>query len=84
VTTAIERSAWVQGVSATFEETLLVQNPTRGVPLTAYLNIEQRTLARRLRAEKMSLRNIAKQIGCSYAGIDVMLRGQGREARSVE
>jgi hypothetical protein len=36
--------AWVQGVSATFEETLLVQNPTRGVPLTAHLNIEQRAL----------------------------------------
>ena len=32
----------------------------------------------------MSLRDIAKQIGCSSAGIDVMLRGQGREARPVE
>jgi IS30 family transposase len=61
-----------------------MQNPTRGVPLTTHLNIEQRALARRLSAEKMSLRNIAKQIGCSYAGIDVMLRGQGREARPVE
>jgi IS30 family transposase len=32
----------------------------------------------------MSLRDIAKQIGCTYAGIDVMLRGQGREARAIE
>jgi IS30 family transposase len=71
-------------VSATFEETSLVQSSTRGVPLTAHLNIEQRALARRLRAKKMSLRDIAKQIGCSSAGIDVMLRGQSREARPVE
>ena len=76
-------TAWVQGVSATFEETPLVQNSTRGVPLTAHLNIEQRALARRLRAQK-SVRDIAKQIGCSSAGIDVMLRGQIREARPVE
>jgi IS30 family transposase len=61
-----------------------VQSPTRGVPLTAHLNIEQRALARRLRAKKMSLRDIAKQIGCSSAGIDVMLRGQSREARPIE
>jgi IS30 family transposase len=52
--------------------------------LTAHLNIEQRALARRLRAKNMSLRDIAKQIGCSSAGIDVMLRGQHREARPVE
>ena len=77
-------SAWVQGVSATFEKTPLVQRPTRGVPLTVHLNIEQRALARRLRARKMSLRDIAKQIGCSSAGIDVMLRGQVREARPIE
>ena len=52
--------------------------------MTAHLNIEQRALARRLRSEKMSLRDIAKQIGCSSAGIDVMLSGQVREARRVE
>ena len=52
--------------------------------MTAHLNIEQRALARRLRAQKMSLRDIAKQVGCSSAGIDVMLRGQSREARPVE
>jgi IS30 family transposase len=32
----------------------------------------------------MSLRDIAKQIGCGHAGVDVMLRGQSREARPVE
>jgi hypothetical protein len=47
-------------MSATFEDSPLVQSTTRGVPLTAHLNIEQRALARRLRAEKMSLRDIAK------------------------
>ena len=52
--------------------------------MTAHLNIEQRALARRLRARKMSLRDIAKQVGCGHAGIDVMLRGQSREARPVE
>jgi IS30 family transposase len=48
------------------------------------LNIEQRALARRLRAQKMSLRDIAKEIGCSRSGVDVMLRGQSREARPIE
>ena len=61
-----------------------MQRSTRGVPLTAHLNIEQRALARRLRARKMSLRDIAKQVGCGHAGIDVMLRGQSREARAIE
>ncbi len=61
-----------------------MQSPTRGVPLATHLNIEQRALARRLRAKKMCLRDIAKQIGCSSAGIHLMLRGQSREARPVE
>jgi IS30 family transposase len=52
--------------------------------VTAHLNVEQRALARRLRAQKMSLRDIARQIGCGHAGIDVMLRGQSREARPIE
>lgn len=30
-----------------------------------------------------SLRAIAKQVGCGHAGIDVMLRGQARQARPV-
>src|ERR1019366_7141911 len=29
----------------------------------------------------MSLRDIAKEVGCSHSGIDVMLRGQSREAQ---
>jgi IS30 family transposase len=29
----------------------------------------------------MSLRDIAKEVGCSHSGIDVMLRGQSREAK---
>ena len=52
--------------------------------MTAHLNIEQRALARRLRAQKMSLRAIARQVGCGHAGIEVMLRGQSREARPIE
>jgi IS30 family transposase len=52
--------------------------------LTAHLNVEQRALARRLRAQNLSLRAIAKQVGCGHAGIDVMLRGQSRDARPVE
>ncbi len=60
-----------------------MQSSIRGVALATHLNIEQRALARRLRAKKMCLRDIAKQIGCSSAGIDLMLRGQSREARPV-
>jgi IS30 family transposase len=32
----------------------------------------------------MSLRAIARQVGCGHAGIEVMLRGQSREARPIE
>ena len=55
----------------------------KGVSLTAHLNLEQRALARRLRAQGMSLRVIAKQVGCGHSGIDVMLRGQARDARPI-
>ncbi len=77
-------AAWVQGVSATVEKNPLVQGSTRGAPLTAHLNIEQRALARRQRSQGWSLRAIAKQVGCGHAGIEVMLRGQSREARPIE
>lgn len=50
--------------------------------MTAHLTTSQRALARRLRAKGMSLRDIAKEVGCSHSGIDVMLRGQFREAKS--
>jgi len=49
--------------------------------VTAHLTTFQRALARRLRAKGMSLRDIAKEVGCSHSGIDVMLRGQSREAK---
>ena len=50
--------------------------------MTAHLTTDQRALAHRLRAGGMSLRDIAKEIGCSHSGIDVMLRGQAREELS--
>lgn len=49
--------------------------------MTAHLTTSQRALARRLRAKGMSLRAIAKEIGCSSSGIDVMLKGQARAPR---
>lgn len=78
-------NSWVPGVSATFNETPLVQSPTRGDPLTAHFNIEQRALVRRLRAEKISLRDIAKQIGwrTHEVGEDLVLCNRGREATSM-
>lgn len=50
--------------------------------MTAHLTVFQRALAHRLRAKGMSLRDIAKEIGCSHSGIDVMLRGQERAPKS--
>ena len=44
--------------------------------MTAHLTVFQRDLARRLRSKGMSLRAIANEVGCSPAGIDVVLRGQ--------
>jgi len=49
--------------------------------VTAHLTTFQRDLARRLHASGMSLRDVAKEIGCSKSGIDVMLRGQARDAK---
>jgi len=42
--------------------------------VTAHFTIFQRKLAHRLRGQGMSLRAIAKEVGCSHSGIDVMLR----------
>jgi IS30 family transposase len=51
--------------------------------MTAHLTVFQRGLARRLRAQGMSLRDIAKEVGCSHSGIDVMLAGkQSRVAKA--
>ncbi|MHB8335094.1 MAG: helix-turn-helix domain-containing protein [Acidimicrobiales bacterium] len=49
--------------------------------MTVHLTIDQRALIRRFRARGMSLRDIAKEIGCSHSGIDVMLRGQACAAK---
>ncbi len=51
--------------------------------MTAHLTIQQRALAHRLRAKGMSLRGIAKEIGCGHSGIDVMLRGQIGAAKPI-
>ncbi len=50
--------------------------------MTAHLTVFQRDLARRLRSQGKSLRDIAKEIGCSHSGVDVMLRGQPRPVRA--
>ena len=51
--------------------------------MTAHLTVFQRDLARRLRAGGMRLRDVAREVGCSHSGIDVVLRGgQAREARA--
>lgn len=49
--------------------------------MTAHLTTSQRALAHRLRVKGTSLRDIAKEVGCSHSGIDVMLRGQSRAAK---
>ena len=49
--------------------------------MTAHLTAFQRDLARRLHAKGMSLRDVAREIGCSKSGIDVVLRGQARDAK---
>jgi len=52
--------------------------------MTAHLTVFQRGLAYRLRAKGMSLRDIAKEVGCSHSGIDVMLAGKQSRAARVE
>lgn len=49
--------------------------------MTAHLTVFQRDLARRLRATGMSFRDIAKEVGCSHSGVDVVLREQSRAAK---
>ena len=50
--------------------------------MTAHLTVFQRDLARRLRSQGKSLRDIAKEIGCYHSGVDVMLRGQPRPVKA--
>jgi len=49
--------------------------------MTAHLSIEQKALGHRLREKGMSLRDIAKEIGCHHSGVDVMLKGQARDPK---
>ena len=49
--------------------------------MTAHLTAFQRDLARRFHAKGMSLRDVAKEVGCSKSGIKVALRGQTRSAK---
>ncbi len=48
--------------------------------MTAQLTVEQRALARRLRSKGWTLRNIAREVGCSGQGVRVILRGEQRRA----
>lgn len=48
--------------------------------MTAHMTNEQCQLARRLQALGKSLRDSAKEIGASSAGVHVMLRGPRRKA----
>jgi hypothetical protein len=50
--------------------------------VSARLSIFQRAFAGPPRAKGMSLGDIAKEIGCSHSGIDVMLGGQERAPKS--
>lgn len=52
-------------------------------PMTAHFTTQQKALIFRLRRQGNSLREIAKQLGCSHSGIDVVLKGQRRGPRPV-
>jgi IS30 family transposase len=47
-----------------------------GLRLTA----EQRRMIRRLSAEGLSLRQVARQVSCSHEGVSLVLRGHRRLA----
>ena len=49
----------------------------------AHLTTEQRALVFRLRAKGVNVRDIAKELGRSPAGINVCLKGQQRPGRPV-
>ena len=51
--------------------------------MTAHFTTEQKALIFRLRGQGKSLREIAKQLGSSHSGIDVILKGQQRVPRPV-
>ena len=51
--------------------------------MTPHFTTQQKALIFRLRSQGKSLREIAKQLGCSHSGIDVVLKGQRRGPRPV-
>jgi transposase, IS30 family len=46
--------------------------------MAAHLTVEQRRLARRLKARGLSLREIGREVGCSHEEVRVVLRGSSR------
>ena len=46
--------------------------------MTAHLTVEQRQLARRLDAKGWSLREIARQVGCSHEVVRTVVRGDSK------
>jgi IS30 family transposase len=46
--------------------------------MTAHLTMEQRQLARRLDAKGLSLREIARQVGCSHEVVRTVRRRESR------
>ncbi len=47
--------------------------------MTARLTVEQKRLARRLKAKGLSLREIGREVGCSHEVIRAIAAGRGRE-----
>ena len=56
-----------------YEKLALVRDRS---PMTPHFTTQQKALIFRLRSQGKSLRQIAKQLGCSHSGIDVVLKGQ--------
>ena len=52
--------------------------------MTAHFTSQQRQLIFTMRKEGKSLRQIARQLGCSHSGIDVALRRTSRDPRPIE
>ena len=46
--------------------------------MTAHLTMEQRQLARRLDAKGLSLREVARQVGCSHEVVRTVVRRESK------
>src|SRR5262249_8970217 len=62
------------------DESMRIRRLVEGVLMASHLTLEQRQLARRLGAKGLSLREIARQVGCSH---DVVRTVVGRESKHV-